>query len=79
VSLGGIGERPVDLSEAAAAIVGTSVDEELVKEASRAVATAADPRGDERASAEYRRRLSEVLTLRALLSARDRARGEGDR
>ncbi len=79
VSLGGIGERPVDLSEAAAAIVGTSVDEELVKEAARAVATAADPRGDERASAEYRRRLSEVLTFRALLSARDRARGEGDR
>lgn len=79
VSLGGIGERPVDLSDAASAIVGTAVEDELVQEAARTIAATVDPRGDERASAAYRRRLSEVLTRRALLSARDRARGEGDR
>jgi CO/xanthine dehydrogenase FAD-binding subunit len=79
VCLGGIGERPVDLSEPAAAIVGTAVEDERVMQAARDVADTSDPRADERASAEYRRRLSEVLTRRALLAARDRARRSGDR
>lgn len=79
VALSGIGDRPVDLSEPAAAIVGTTVEDERVAEAARAVAAATQPRGDERASPDYRRRLTEVLTRRALRSARDRARARAAR
>lgn len=70
----GIGEHPVDLSQAASAVVGTVMEDEQVAAMARAVADAAEPRGDERASADYRRHLTEVLTRRAFRSARDRAR-----
>jgi len=79
VAVAGTGDRPEDLSEPAAAIVGTTVEDERVAEASRAVADATQPRGDERASSDYRRRLTQVLTRRALGSARDRARASAAR
>jgi aerobic carbon-monoxide dehydrogenase medium subunit len=79
VALGGIGDRPLDLSESAAGIVGTTVEDEQLKEVARAVAGATEPRGDERGSADYRRHLSEVLTGRALRSAREQAQAGAGR
>jgi CO/xanthine dehydrogenase FAD-binding subunit len=79
VALGGIGDRPLDLSESAARIVGTTVEDEQLKEVARAVAGATEPRGDERGSADYRRHLSEVLTGRALRLAREQARAGAGR
>lgn len=79
LAAGGIADRPVDLSEAARMLVGGRMDEGLVADAARAVSGSSDPRGDNRASSEYRRELVKVLSRRALVRAWQRARADGDR
>jgi CO/xanthine dehydrogenase FAD-binding subunit len=77
VVLGGVADRPVDLSPRALEVLsGREVDETAAGEAAGAVADASDPRDDDRASAGYRRRLIRALAGRALLRAGRRARGE---
>lgn len=79
VVLGGVADRPLALDEEvlAPAIGGTGAEEEL-----RAVAAAAaagvSPESDVHASADYRRRLTEVLTYRTLGEAVERGRTEQD-
>lgn len=62
--------------EAAEALVGTSGDAEAGEAAARAAAGAAEPISDVRASADYRRAMTEVLVRRVVGAAVARARGE---
>jgi CO/xanthine dehydrogenase FAD-binding subunit len=55
-------------------LVGSRLDEATLAEASWLAAQAAEPISDKRASADYRRRITAVLTRRALLLAVKRAR-----
>jgi CO/xanthine dehydrogenase FAD-binding subunit len=62
---------------AAQALVGTDGGAEAVQAAARAAADATEPISDVRASADYRRAMTEVLTRRVVGAAVGRARGEG--
>jgi aerobic carbon-monoxide dehydrogenase medium subunit len=77
VVLGGVADRPVDLSaQALEVLAGKRVDGSAAEEAAGAVADAADPRDDDRASSSYRRRVIRALAGRAIVRAGRRARGE---
>lgn len=71
----GVGERPVDLSEAAEVLVGEVLDERAATEAGRRAASSAEPSAHVHVSAEYRRDMLAVFVGRALLQAAERARG----
>ena len=73
--LGGAGGTPLAFPKIAARLVGTRLDDAVVKDAAHAAATETQPGGDLHASAEYRRHLAGVLAARALREARERARG----
>jgi len=75
LTAGGISDRPVDLSEPAAALLGQPPNEALIADVAGAVSESSDPRGDDRATPEYRRQLVGVLTKRALHRAWRRAAG----
>jgi aerobic carbon-monoxide dehydrogenase medium subunit len=77
VVVGGIADRPVDVSEPVGVLAGRPVDERSAAEAAGAATDTIEPREDERASAEYRRDLLRVLVRRALVRAWRRATGEG--
>lgn len=70
VGVGGLGEYPVRLEDAAAALLGTTLDETAVADAIEAAMAKVDTWADLHASAEYRRRVGGVLARRALLDAR---------
>jgi xanthine dehydrogenase iron-sulfur cluster and FAD-binding subunit A len=72
--LTGIGERPVRAEEAERALVGGAATAQVLEAAAELVRGAIDPEGDIHASADYRRHLAGVLTVRALGQAVDRAR-----
>ena len=75
-----VGEGPVIAVKAAAALVGTRAGESTIHEAARVCAAHdVDPPSDLHASAKYRRRLTEVLTRRALARAVLRANEGGAR
>jgi len=72
--LGGAGGTPLAFPRIAARLVGTRLDDAVVKDAARAAAIETEPGSDLHASAEYRRHLAGVLAARALREARERAR-----
>jgi CO/xanthine dehydrogenase FAD-binding subunit len=74
VALGAVGDRPLLVADAGAALTGATVDDEAAHEAGRAAAAAVDPIEDIHGSARYRRRLVEVLVARTARRAWDRAR-----
>ncbi len=74
VSLAAVAPTPLLVEEAAAALIGTSVDD-LALEAAAAAATAAtNPIDDKRGTIEYRTQVAGVLTRRALKIALERAK-----
>jgi CO/xanthine dehydrogenase FAD-binding subunit len=76
--VGAVGERPVDHSAAAGALVGVTPRENLAVEAGRAVAAEVDIGPSTHASEGYRRDMVAVLARRAMLEAAARAtHGEG--
>jgi carbon-monoxide dehydrogenase medium subunit len=77
VALGAVADRPLDVSEAAATIVGDQIDERTAGIAGSAVAAAADVRPHQHASVDYRREIVAVLVARALVEAGVRARNGG--
>ena len=77
VAVGGVSDRPVDLSDATGSLLGRAPNPELIADASRAVSESSGSRGDHRATPEYRRELVRVLTKRALHRAWRRATGDG--
>jgi len=72
--LGGAGGTPLAFPKIAARLVGTRLDDAVVKDAANAAAAESEPGSDLHASAEYRRHLAGVLAAQALKEARERAR-----
>ena len=70
----GVGPTPIRLSLAEHEISEHGMTDIAVKSAARAAANEVNPTGDLHATADYRRRLTAVLTWRALLKAQERAR-----
>lgn len=69
IALGSVGPTPLRAVRAEAVLQGARLDEEVVASAARQARDQASPISDIRASADYRRRLVEVLTRRALMAA----------
>ena len=70
---GGVGERPVELTEAQAALVGGVPDERAATEAGRAASASVEPSDSVHATAAYRREMLGVIVRRAILAAVARA------
>ena len=70
----GVGERPVDLADAAAVLTGQVPDERVAAEAGRRASDAVEPSPSVHASAAYRREMLGVFVARAVLAAAARAR-----
>jgi carbon-monoxide dehydrogenase medium subunit len=74
VSLGAVAERALLVPEAAAALIGTSVDEPALQRLAEAASAACRPIDDKRGTREYRIRVAGVLARRAAQRALERAR-----
>ena len=71
-----VGDGPVEALEAARMLVGTNLSEKVIAEAAdKASREETDPTGDIHASADFKRHLVRVLTVRALRRASGRAGG----
>lgn len=73
LALCGVGETPVDASDAAAPLVGRRVDAERMEDVAEAVRRLIEPAGNVHATPDYQRHVAGVLTLRTLATAYDRA------
>lgn len=73
VSLGAVAERPLLVDEAAAALIGTRVDEAALAELSKAASAACRPIDDKRGTREFRIEVAGVLAERAARIALERA------
>jgi CO/xanthine dehydrogenase FAD-binding subunit len=69
VVLNGISSVPYVAAGAEAYLTGKSPTEDVFREAGRLVSASVSPRGDHRASADYRRKVAGVVTARALSRA----------
>lgn len=75
VALGAVAPTPVLVDDAAAAFVGSTLDDEAMARAAAAASAACNPINDKRGTVEYRTKVAGVLTRRAAQIAYDRARG----
>jgi carbon-monoxide dehydrogenase medium subunit len=66
IALGAVAPKPYRAAEAEAALAGQQPDQALIRQAARLAAASAAPISDIRASAEYRRAMTEVMVRRAL-------------
>lgn len=73
VSLGAVAEVPLLVPDAAAALIGTKLDEDALKAAAAAASAACRPIDDKRGTVEFRTRVAGVLTTRAAGIAHRRA------
>ncbi len=74
VTLASVAPTPLFVEEAGDAVAGKPATEETVRIASNIAMEAAKPITDMRGTIEYRKRLCEVLTRRAMLTAIERAK-----
>lgn len=72
----GVDTGPVRLSGAEAMLLGKAPEDALIAAAAETAASSVPGLDDVHGSKEYRRKLAAVMTKRALLAARARARGE---
>lgn len=75
IALTGVGARNIHAADAEAALVGKDPSEDVIKEAAKLAAAAADPTGDNRGSADYKRSVVRVFTERALTESIRQAKG----
>ncbi len=73
VSLGAVAERPLLVDEAAAALIGSRVDDAALAELSKAASAACRPIDDKRGTREFRIEVAGVLAERAARIALERA------
>jgi carbon-monoxide dehydrogenase medium subunit len=71
ILLGSVAPTIVDAPEAEILLVGTRLEDGVITESARVVASSVTPIDDVRSTAEHRRRLLESMTRRALMSLRD--------
>jgi aerobic carbon-monoxide dehydrogenase medium subunit len=76
VALGAVAERPLLVSEAGQALVGTALEEAMLEQFEAAVRAACRPIDDKRGTKEFRIKVAGVLARRAALIAYERARSE---
>jgi aerobic carbon-monoxide dehydrogenase medium subunit len=69
IALTGVGARNLRAEAAEQALAGATLDDEAITEAGRLAAEAADPKGDVRGGAEYKRNVVRVYTERGLRTA----------
>lgn len=72
LALCGVGDTPVDASDAAASLVGQRCTAAAIEAVAAQVQGAIDPPGNVHASADYQRHIAGVLTRRALTTAHER-------
>ena len=77
VAIGAVAPVALLVPEAAAALVGSQLEEDALVAAANAASAAASPISDKRGSADYRRSVVGVMTRRAAVIARDRAQTAG--
>jgi len=75
IALTNVGATPIPAGDAEAFLMGKSMDDITIAQAARLAAAAADPFEDRRGSADYKRDIVRVLTVRALRTAAARAQG----
>ena len=75
VSLGAVAARALLVSEAAEALVGTTLDAAALDRLAEAASAACKPIDDKRGTKEYRIKVAGVLARRAALIALERASG----
>jgi CO/xanthine dehydrogenase FAD-binding subunit len=73
VALGAVAPRPLLVAAAAAALVGTSLDEAALNAAAAAASAACAPIDDKRGTIEFRTKIAGVLVRRATIIAHARA------
>lgn len=66
IVLCGVGQIPIVANDAARKVIEGNASPESLQEAAKLAKQAVDPHDDERGSADYKREMSEVFTLRAL-------------
>jgi CO/xanthine dehydrogenase FAD-binding subunit len=69
LAVGGAHSTPLYIPAAGKAVQGSRGEEETIREAAECAAQAVDPPSDVHGSAEFRRRMVKVLTVRALKEA----------
>jgi CO/xanthine dehydrogenase FAD-binding subunit len=74
VALGAVAERALLVPEAAAALIGTKVDDDALKRLAAVASAACRPIDDKRGTKEFRIKIAGVLARRAATIALDRAR-----
>jgi carbon-monoxide dehydrogenase medium subunit len=74
IALTGVGARNIRAAAAEASLAGAEPGEEAIAEAARLAAEEADPVGDHRGSAEYKRNVVRIFTERGLRTAVEAAR-----
>jgi carbon-monoxide dehydrogenase medium subunit len=72
LALCGVGETPVDASEAASLLIGQACTGEAIDAVAAAVGETIEPSGNVHASPDYQRHIAFVLTQRALAMAHQR-------
>jgi len=77
IGLTNVGPLTINAVDAAASLIGKSIDDaEAIEQAGVLAAAASDPASDLRGPADYKRDLVRVLTKRALRTAGARAQGK---
>ncbi len=76
VALGAVAPTPLLVKEAAAAIVGTKLDDDALEALAAACSAACNPIDDKRGTIEYRKQVAGVLAKRAAKIAYERAGGK---
>lgn len=76
VGLGAVAPRPLLVPAAAAALVGSTVDDAALARLAAAASAACKPIDDKRGTIEYRTKVAGVLARRAAVAALARARGQ---
>jgi CO/xanthine dehydrogenase FAD-binding subunit len=74
IALGAVGPTPILATKAAESLVGKKLDEAALEAAGRLASQASSPIDDMRGTAEFRRHVTGVLTIRTLKIAAERAR-----
>jgi len=69
LALGGVAPDPIRLPAIEAMLSGSALEDDLLTRMAQATATAINPPADSRASADYRREMAGVVTVRALREA----------
>ncbi len=72
VAIGAVAPTALAVPDAAAALIGSTLDEASLERAAAAAAAAASPISDKRGTADYRRKVVGVLVRRAAIAARAR-------